>query len=448
MRSFARFVCLGTVLAVLSCAEPQGPLNVVFVLVDTLRADHLGVYGYERETSPWIDAFAAEAVFFENARSQSACTFPSVNSMLTSRSPIRFLGQRDVPMGIPRSTPSLAEMLRHQGYGTIAVSASAVVRNKPSRINQKGGFGRGFDLFLEDCTWQPAACVNQAIFPYLKKGSQPLFLYLHYIDPHGPYQPPKAFRRKFLRHRPTKDFILRGNPNPIGDMIYKGTPDPGATPEDLEHLIDLYDAEIAYFDSRFKLLVAALKAADLWDDSIVVFAADHGEDFLEHGHIKHCRTVYDTSIRTPLILKLPGVSPRKVTTAVQNLDIVPTLLDYLDIPADAWKLEGRSLRPYIEKGGERPEVFQQAAMGALRSTSDGRHKLIHDLAAGSFALFDLVADPAETFDVLAGERRSFHRLRKAMGDWIESTEGSGRVGESLRKADEAEARLRALGYLE
>jgi uncharacterized sulfatase len=232
-------------------------------------------------------------------------------------------------------------------------------------------------------------------------------------------------------------------------MLYKGAPDPGATREDIEHLVDLYDAEIANFDSRFQQMVAALQAADLWDRSIVVFAADHGEDFLEHGHIKHCRTVYDTSIRTPLILKLPGVSPRKVTAAVQNLDIVPTVLDYLDIPADAWQLEGRSLRPEIETSRERrPEILQQAAMGALRSTSDGRHKLIHDLAAGSFTLFDLVADPAETLDVLAGERRSFHRLRKAMAEWIENTEGPGKVAESLRKADEAEARLRSLGYLE
>lgn len=448
MPSFARLACLGAALLALSCGRPEGPLNVVFVLVDTLRADHLGVYGYERETSPWIDAFADEAVFFENARSQSACTFPSVNSILTSRAPFRFLGQTDVPMGIPRSTPSLAEMLRGRGYRTIAVSSSAVVRNKPSRINKKGGYGRGFDLFLEDCTWQPASCVNRAVFPYLKKGDQPLFLYLHYLDPHGPYQPPKPFRRRFARHRPSKEFIRQGDPNPIGNMLYKGAPDPGATRQDIEHLIDLYDGEIAYFDARFQELVAALHEADLWDRSIVVFAADHGEDFLEHGHIKHCRTVFDTSIRTPLILKLPGVSARKVTAAAQNLDIVPTLLDYLDIPAEAWMLEGRSLRPYIERSGRQPEPFQQAAMGPLRSASDGRHKLIHDLAAGTFKLFDLAADPGETSDVLTRDRRSFHRLRQAMTDWIERTEGRGQVSESLRKAQEAEARLRALGYLE
>jgi arylsulfatase A-like enzyme len=435
-----------------ACAKPQAeptPKNIIFILVDTLRADHLGVYGYERATSPNVDAFAAESLLFKDTRSQASCTFPSANSILTSRSPSAFLGQANQALGIPPGIPSLAEILQARGYRTVAVSSSAVVRKTPSRHNPSAGFGRGFDTFLEDCIWKSAACVNQQTFPELRRGDKPLFLYLHYLDPHGPYSPPKAFRRKFATLYPDKEFIRKGDPNPIGEMIYKGGPDPGATPADLQHLIDLYDSEIAYFDSRFALLLEAIRKAGLFDDSILVFLSDHGEEFLEHGHIKHCRTVFDSSIRTPLILRIPGVEPRALSTPVENIDVVPTLLDYLGIEAGL-PFEGKSLRPLIEGAGEaaKPGEARQFAMqGTLRSAADGHFKLIHDLAAGTFTLYDLQADPGEKTDTLVRHRRAFFALRKGLTAWLERTEPQS-AGESIRQATEAEKKLRALGYLE
>ena len=436
-------------------AAPERPRNVIFILVDTLRADHLGAYGYARETSPNLDAFAGKSVFFRDARSQAPCTFPSVNSILTSRYPAAFLGQKDQAMGIPERIPSLAEILRLRGYRTVAVSSSAVVRNTPSQHNPSAGFGRGFEVFQEECVWKAAACVNRGVLPQLQRpqgegdggDERPLFLYIHYLDPHGPYNPPHGHTLRFAKGTPEKAFIRNGNPNPIGDMLYKGAPDPGVTPADLQHLIDLYDDEIAYFDSQWVHLLRALEEGGWLDDSIIVFASDHGEEFLEHGHIKHCRTVFDNSIRVPLFFHIPGVEARAIEQPVQNLDIVPTLLDYLGLPATGLTLEGESLRPLIE-AGTAGDPHQYSLSGPYRSVADGRFKLIQDLGGDAFWLFDLQKDPGEKHDVLAAERRTFHRLREALGGWLARTEGQGRADESLRKAREAEEKLRSLGYLE
>jgi arylsulfatase A-like enzyme len=447
---FSLVLGLAAALPLLSCGGPggSGRPDIVFILVDTLRADRLGVFGYERDTSPNVDAFARGSLSFANARSQASCTYPSANSILTSRSPTLFLGQPGGALGIPEGIPSVAEILQERGYRTVAISASTIVAHTPNRKNPTGGYGRGFEAFDEECRWRPAACLNRVAKKHLRKPAddRPLFLYLHYIDPHDPYRPPAHHRRRFARGSPDKRFVRRGDPTPIEETVYRGAPDRGVTPADLRHLSDLYDEEIAYFDSQFPVLLTALRETGLLDDSILVFAADHGEDFLEHGHIRHCRTVFDTSIKTPLILRLPGVAPRTITAPVQNLDIVPTLLDYAGIDAAGFGFEGRSLRALIEKGEEPPHQF--AAQAMFRSASDGRLKLIHDIRDGRFWLYDLAADPGETTDVLARERRSFHGLRETMTAWLARTEGAGAAGESIRKAEEAEARLRALGYLQ
>jgi arylsulfatase A-like enzyme len=430
----------------LSChRQAPRPRNVILLLVDTLRADRLGAYGYGRGTSPNLDAFAGGAVRFGDARSQAACTFPSVNSILTSRWPAAFLGQPGQALGIPPGTPSLAEILQARGFHTVAVSASAVVRRSPSRFNPGGGFGRGFDVFHEDCVWKPAGCVNAAAAAYIKEGERPLFLYLHYIDPHGPYRPPPEWKRRFATGAPgspAKDWVEKGDPNPIGDWLYKGKPNPGLTPEDLRHLKDLYDEEIAYFDSQLAGLLASLRRAGLLDDSIVVLAADHGEEFLEHGDVKHCRNLFDTSLRVPLLVRIPGVAAKTVARPVQNLDLVPTILDYLGIDAPGVRFEGRSLRAEI--AGKGAGEIQYGLQGTLRSASDGRFKLIQNLAGGPPVLFDLKTDPGETKNVLAAERRPFATLRGALAAWLARSEGKG-AADAARAAQE---KLRSLGYIE
>jgi choline-sulfatase len=263
------------------------------------------------------------------------------------------------------------------------------------------------------------------------------------MDPHGPYRPPKNQRQRWAVGKPDKRFIRDGNPNPIGDMIYKGAPDPGLTPADIQYLIGLYDEEIASFDSHFTVLLNELRRSGRLDDTLVVFTSDHGEEFLEHGHIKHCRILFDSSIKIPMFLHIPGVEAKVLKQPVQNLDLVPTILDYLGIDTQGLKLEGESLRPAIEGTGEL-DPHQYGMQGTLRSAADGRHKLIHDLGKGSFELYDLQADPKEKTDRLRQERRAFHGLRELLTSWLLRTEGKGKAEESL----EAERKLRSLGYLE
>ncbi len=443
-RLLKTFAALAVTLSALSChREPPRPRNVIFILVDTLRADRLSAWGYARPTSPNVDAFARESVRFADARGQATCTFPSANSLLTSRWPAAFLGQPDQALGIPAGIPSLAEILRSRGFRTVAVSASAVVRKSPSRFNPKGGFDRGFDVFEEDCVWQSAECVNREAAAHLQRGGKPLFLYLHYIDPHGPYRPPPTWRHRFATGATDKEWVRKGDPNPIGDWLYKGKPNPGLTPGDLQYLKDLYDDEVAHFDSQFAALLGSIRAAGLLDGSLVVLAADHGEEFLEHGDVKHCRNLFDTTARVPLLLRIPGIDPKTVTRPVQNLDLVPTILDYLGTGIQGRSLDGRSLRVEIEgKGGD---ALQYGLMGDLRSVSDGRFKLIEDLSGTHPpVLFDLKADPGETRNVLPAERRTYARLRDALAAWLARHEGKGAV----EAAREAQKKLRSLGYIE
>ena len=432
------------------CAEPEPrDWNVVVVMVDTLRADHLGAYGYHRDTSPVFDAFAAENVLFADHRSQAPCTFPSVNSLLTSRSPQAFWRRPAGHLGLVEGMPSLAQILDDRGYATIAISASPVVRATPTHENTAGGFGGGFDFFLERCLWNNAECVHADALPYLALVREPFLMYLHYMDVHDPYRPPEEHRRFARSYAGDKPFVRDGDPNPIARMIYAGGPDLGLTDEDLRHLVDLYDDSILYFDRYLGLLLDVLAAEDLLDDTLIVVVADHGESFLEHGAIKHCRNLHETEVRIPLAMRVPGVAgPVRIEGPTANLDVVPTVLDFLGEDVSGYGFEGRSLRPAIERA-EPVEGTVFARWGASASAADGRYKLIDDLGRdGSPRLYDLASDPAEETDVLDRERRAYRRLSADLEGWLAAVEPDPRSRKNLERAQEQIERLRAVGYLQ
>jgi len=421
--------------------------NVIFVLVDTLRADHLASYGYPRETSPFLDRLARANVRFENVRSQAACTFPSVNSILTSRDIFRFQDPETRP-GIPETVPTLAEILAARGYATAAVSASPIVRNTPSAENPKGGFGRGFSSFDERCLWMQSTCVSTIGLKTVDELAAPFFLYLHYMDPHDPYTPIVEYRGRFAEpYAGAHPFIAAGDPNPIVELIRNGEVDATLQGADFAHLIDLYDEEIVSLDAGLRQLFEGLETRGLLERSLVVIAADHGEGFFEHRRVKHCTTVFDTETRVPLILRLPRVAtPIERSAWVENLDIVPTLLDYLGLDAGDVGFEGRSLRALIESDEAPGLAF--SAMGAYRSVNDQRHKLILKLGqVPQWSLFDLVADPGETRNVAAEHRGELRSLRGELETWMARVEGDASVAERLRRAKEVEDELRAVGYL-
>jgi arylsulfatase len=444
MRRRALLAALAALLAA-GCGSPpeRQRWNVLVVMADTLRADRLGAYGYARPTSPNFDALAEDGYLFTGARAQAPCTFPSVNSLLTSRYPAAFLGQPDRAMGIPDGIPALPEMLAEHGWATAAISASPIVRATPGKHNPGGGFGRGFATFDERCEWLAGECVTAVALAALDALPEPFFLYLHYLDPHGPYTPPSPYRERFRRGETALEWVERGNPNPIADMLYKAGPAVAYTPADVEYLEGLYEGEIAYFDHQLGLLVEALRKRGLLDRTIVALVADHGESFLEHGHMKHCRSLYDSELKTPLLLRVPGQrASARLDGPASNLDLAPTLLELLGLPHADRGFEGVSLASRLAEGTP-ADGLSFALGGSLRSVEDGRFKLIHDLRRGSWELYDVAADPRERHDVIREERAAFARLRRELLDWVARSEGES----GLRRAEEAEERLRALGYL-
>ena len=448
------FVVIGLGILATGCGRAPGKTpaptskpNVIIVLVDTLRADHMGSYEYDRPTTPFLDQFATESVVFDRARSQAGCTFPSVNSLLTSRYPFDFIRQGEGQMGIPDEYPSIAEILKTRGYTTIAVSASPIVRATPSKENPNAGFDRGFDVFDEKCLWGNAKCVNKRAAKVLRNVQEPFFLYLHYMDPHGHYSPPAEYAKQFATEYEGYDFIAEGDHNPIAEMLYNDGPEIEISDRDIQHLLDLYDDEIRYFDGQFELLVDQLRDQGLFENSLIVLTSDHGEEFLEHGHVGHCRGVWDTLTRVPLMVRLPGASATgRVEEAVQLVDVVPTILNTLGADGDFPTFEGATLVPALE-GGPPSRTYAFADQSRYRATDDGRWQLILDGVESTATLYDLHSDPLQQTDLFTGSHPEVDRLSAALNQWLRDTGQWVNFDQALAASKAKEEELKALGYL-
>ena len=364
----------------------RAPL-VVLYLVDTLRADHTGVYGYERATTPALDALAKDAVVFEQAVVHSSWTKPSVASILTSLLP----GQhRAVQLRDPldASHVTLAQRLDERGWATGAAIANSVIYGAES------AFDRGFDLFAglhgEDdrrSKLVDADVVTGAALGWLRsRAGLPTFLYVHTMDPHVPYMPPPPYDRMFEPHP------AEGHPaaDPRTDYL---------EPLDRERMIAQYDGEIAYGDRELGRFLDELRSAGLYDGALVVFVADHGEEFLDHGRWLHGRSVFDELIRVPLLVKLPGgrAAGRRVDGQVQAVDIVPTILEELGIPQPPGVAGVPLQRAIAGESVERTALAEISHRGFVaHGVRTGRDKYVRRFSPDDDELyFDLVRDPAE-----------------------------------------------------
>ena len=292
--------------------------------------------------------------------------------------------------------------------------------------------------------YRRAACVHTDAFRYLPVLRRPFLLYLHYMDVHAPYQPPDWYRKRFFADSPeTKTWVRAGDPKPIERRLYEGAEGP-IEEADLRGLVDLYDDSIGFFDEQFALLLRTLEEAGALDDTLIAVIADHGESFLEHDHLLHCRTLHEPEVRTPWLLRVPGVAgPVRIEGPTANLDVVPTILDLLGEDLAAYDFEGTSRRPATERA-EPVEGTVFAAWGGLASATDGRFKLIAHRAQGTAALYDLAADPGEERDVAAAHPAEVRRLAAELEAWRRAAERDG--GES--EGETVEEQLKGLGYLQ
>ena len=379
---------------------PRGPHDVIVVLVDTLRADRLGVYGYERPTSPVLDAFAEEALVFERCISQSTWTKPSVASLMTGLFPSEHQVHRyRTPLGDEFVT--LAELLSERGYQTAGVVANLLVAD-PAQ-----GYGQGFETFeMPEITNArlpyPTAddVVDACLDRIAAAGPEPLFLYAHLIDPHAPYAPPEPFRSAFDRGvRGERDgFFLTEEEGHTADV---------ATAEDWQHWSDLYDGEIAFSDRELGRLFDGLRDAGRFDEALVVFLSDHGEEFFEHGGWMHNPNMYQEVVHVPLLVKPPASWELEVGTrvadTVMQIDVLPTVADVVGLEArDAWSgtsLLLRALRP----AGSLPTIAYSEVQNhghVRRAIFEGPWKRIRaDAPERVDLLFDLDTDPREREDL-------------------------------------------------
>jgi arylsulfatase A-like enzyme len=424
---------------VLTVPDRDAPL-VILYLVDTLRSDHTTPYGYKRDTTPELGAFARDAVVFEQAIAQASWTKPSVASILTSQLPGR---HRAVQLrdALDPGLATLAEMLQAKGYSTGAAVANSVIYGVGTNFEQ------GFDFFggLHGAGDRPSKAVDADVvvdaglgFLDARRGF-PRFLYVHTMDPHVPYGSPPPFDRKY-DPPPTPD-------NPAADprSDYR-------EPLDRDRLIAQYDGAIAFGDREFGRFVRELKARGLYDRALIVFMADHGEEFLDHGQWTHGKTVFDELIRIPLVVKFPqGRSAgTRVTQQVQAVDVLPTVLQALDLPVPAPPvIAGRPLQAVLAGGApEPPAVSEISHRGFVaHGMRTSRDKYVQRFSPQEDELyFDLVQDPKETISRLDLDRE---RVRFLKGG-LEAAMGPNPFRYTLRfeGADPFEVRLRTGGWIE
>jgi arylsulfatase A-like enzyme len=403
---------LACMVAVLSCGQDDRPLNVMIIGVDTLRPDHLGCYGYGRNTSPNIDRFAGESVLCENAMSPAPWTLPSFATVFTSLYPTQH-GANAVRSRMRSSFPTLATVLCDRGYATGAII------NAPA-LKPANGVDRGFNCY--DTTplggRNADGTTRNALEWIDSTGDRPFFIFVHYFDPHLSYSPPPPYDTLFdpgYEGRIGDSFdIDEDGFSRIRDTMFAEMR--ALTAADWNHIVSLYDGEIAFADKAIDDLLEGLQARNLRDNTLIIFLSDHGEEFYEHGGFEHGHSLYNELIWVPLMFSLPGVLPQGVRLArrVRLLDVMPTILDILGIDREP-HFEGVSLKPLLEGTGTvtdhqgcllSPDVaFAEAIMHGLEMKSVTAYplKLIHHMTTGEEMLFDLDDDPEEMRNLIDQE---------------------------------------------
>ncbi|MHC5060557.1 MAG: sulfatase [Planctomycetota bacterium] len=400
---------IGIVFGVTSCRKDNGRAsggaanskhpNIIVLTVDTLRADHMALYGYNRNTMPAIEEFAKSAVVFDQAVVSRGNTRASYASMLTGLYPFHH-GVYNNNTVLHENFTTLPELLEAADYNTAAFVSNFVL------VGELSGCDQGFDIY-DDKTEdreinrpnyeRSAGGTLKAILQWLENDPpQPFCLFTNFIDPHGPYLPPEKFRNMY---KSNKELIL----DKKKIFSYQRVNDSF----NYYDYVDRYDGEIRYVDEAMSQLIDALKNKGLWDDAIVIFLSDHGESLGEHNiFFEHQYYLYEETVKVPLAIRLPrgkdnenAVPPRRVSTLGSPMDIIPTILDYLGISYKG-PMDGQSLLPVLNGNQDQnrtiflefPEAFQP-----------NTRKLLGQV------IFDVIADPLEQKPIRYDENIQIHR---------------------------------------
>jgi arylsulfatase A-like enzyme len=432
-------------------------LSVLLITIDTLRADHLGLYGYRRQTSPHIDGLGARGTVFDRAYTFWPKTRGSFVMMMTGRRPSQngYSGTHQVLMDF---NPTLAGVLKQAGYRT-----AAVVDNP--NVAAQYGYARGFESYRE--TWEEPAlatetdrsrAITDSGIAYLRaaRPDQPFFLWLHYVNPHAPYTPPAPFDRAFL------DGADAGPILPPISGLHGGVKKEWAVPgKRLGYYVAQYDGEIASVDAEVGRVLDALGATPVAGKTAIVLTSDHGESLGEHDYyFDHGEDLFDPCLAIPLIMTMPDASGgRRSSELASTLDLVPTILDAVKVsyPPD---LAGTSVLGVVTGGAGpgRERLFAQNDR-KLSATFDGRYKLVEmprDGGDPGRALYDRLRDRGETRDTSAQQPEAFRIARReldlfldrARREWARtSVLTQGKEGPKPPTSEACE-KLRALNYVD
>lgn len=441
----------------LSGCQPKRDPNVLILVIDALRPDHLGCYGYALPTSPAIDKLARRGVLFADATSASSYTRAAVPSIFASVHPGAHgvLTQGKQVEVLSDEYKTLAETLKERGYATAAFAPN------PS-LHRTFNFDQGFDLYDDDFQigvrgvqdYETASKINERTLRWLHANPEkPFFAYLHYRDVHAPYVPPPPYDRMFDKP---------GAGRPLTEDEYKTQPPELRRPSrfrDLDSYVEQYDGEIRYTDDHLARFLETLSKEGFLDNTVIFLTADHGESFLEHGSWTHGTGLYEELARVPLLLVLPGEkhAGKRIEAPVQTTDLYPTVLDLLDVPIPP-ELQGKSLfeaiagsadpgRPVFGEAlvsrGHRPRNF-----GTFVAVRAGDWKLIYNRRNRSGELFNLKEDPGETRNLVEREpERARDLLRRIAEHDRENAKRSHRIRGTEPLPENVVEGLKSLGYV-
>lgn len=436
--------------------KDKGPPNVLVLLVDTLRPDHLGAYGYDRPTTPNLDAFAKSGFVFKNAYSTAAWTKPAVASLFTGLG-VQSHRVVDPSSALSRKVPTMAGWFRAQGYETFYINGGN------ENVTPMFGLTEGFDSLMKTPHAALSDAVNQVFFQHLGKlKKERFFAVLHYMDAHLPYHP-NPQRETFLEGK--KPASPLGPPEKlVGTAVYAAMGEGGLADADRDYLTALYDGQVRHFDEELGRLLRAFAKAKLDDNTIIVVVSDHGEEFGEHGGFEHGHSLHNEVVRIPLIIGGPGIAPGTAGGLVSLADVAPTLLSLAGLQPPDSPIDGRSvaglMRGEAGEAGRASLVMSGTLYGPERHgllaeghklvvhTADTKHKWKprRPVGEGSVTLFEQASDAAEKQDLSAQSTRLTTKLRAqldaALGKAPAVAPGRVQFSDSVR------ARLKALGYAE
>jgi len=475
MRLFPKLtICLGLILAA-GCSKPapRDTPPIILFSIDTLRADHLSCYGYERPTSPTLDYLAEGGVLFEETIAQAPLTAPSHMSILTSLYPpvhgIRNYGDGILTTAaLPEEIVTLPQFLRENGYLTYGFTGGA-------QIDGERGFARGFDYYGADfLTWendrgrhQPdpdnfgelGKKIRQAVRRSRTEG-KPLFLFLHHYLCHDPYvKGPEEIRQKFLDPpvpglvKSAEDLDFTDNPKAVREQFLAGA-DPG-NPEHYRHFIALYDGGVYLSDLTLARILDLLQEEGIGEEALLVVTGDHGEEFYEHQGVFHFQ-LFREVLHVPLVMRFPHgkYGGQRITQTVRSIDIFPTIADYLGLAGELPPIQGKSLLPAIAEG----ETFEGKPVSfsddneAVRFSEGNYTYSDHDRHGTPEWLF-AQGDAAEANNLAKQEQEVTEEMRRRAQAIRAGTEEFRRelVGDSVPDqvtvSPEQIEQLRALGYL-